>query len=333
MTAPLVKSAPFDPFAVVRSALPEVPRSEAHRDEVAIRRWQEAWARRHGIVTTDAEWARLDAQRMPALAARFYPACRTVDDAQLACAWLTFFHAFDDRFDDPPLSHDPRAAEAMVERFLRAISAARAGEAPGDVGDPLLSALRELLPTTLEPMGPAWRAQLLDELDEWLRSYVVETMHRAGAVVLTPAALVAHKRACMAVPPCARLFERVHLGEVAPVVRERLAPLVDRASDLTGAINDIVSLEKERERGDNHNLIQAFLHHEGLSETEAVAKVVRWIADWAAEMQSEIEALPRQPELADHRADAARWAADCGAFVRGYFAWVLESGRFGHQPA
>lgn len=317
-----------DPIAAARDALPELPLSSAHQDEKGIRRWHRDWVYEHGLVTTDEEWTHVDAQRFPILAAHFYPLCRTEEDARLASAWLTFFHLYDDLFDVAPLSHDPPLAQATVDRALELVASAQRGDVSTyEPTEPLLAALASLLTWTLEPMGASWREPFLNELRRWLESYVDETRHRANGTVLTAENLIVHKRACMAVPPCTLLFERVHLGEVVPVVREALSPLVDLASDLTGAINDMVSFEKERECGDTHNLVAAFMQHEGMSEREALAEIAHWIIERAAEMRHAIATLPRQPALATHRAIAARWAEACGAFVRGYYEWILVSGR------
>jgi hypothetical protein len=311
------------------SAFPATQPSPVHADTESLAVQLRSWLDSHGLLAFE-EVRQLDAVgRIPLQAAVVYPGCRTPDEAQLCCAWLAWAQAFDDRFDRTPLSADPAAARLVVDRCLRVTAQARTGRAaPAEEPDPFGEAFADLVTWAGRPMGPAWREHFLADLDEWLRSYVAETCHRAEGYVLAPADLIAHKRRCMADTVNCDLFERVATGELSPLARQILRPLVDVGMDILGAVNDIVSLNRERARRDSHNLVISLACHQGMTEEAAVEEIRRLVSAWSAELARLRDALPADPALHAEQQIIADWAHYRCAFVRGYHDWTLQTGRY-----
>jgi terpene synthase-like protein len=316
--------------------LPAPRPSSFHADAAEARSWLHGWVRSFGMVTSDAEWEAVDRQNNHVQAASFYPDCRSRKDALYCGAWLTWLARLDDCFDEDPLATDVHEARAFVDVFLRKTAAVRHGRLWTEVGgvsdhhfvEPLLGAFSNILAWATGSMSSPWRSRFLDHLDSWLRSYVDETAHRAQGVVLLPRELLTLKRVCMAVAPCCDLFERVSAGELAPRTRSMLDPLVDLACDITGALNDLVSLEKERACGDNHNLIESFMVHQNLAQNNAEAAVKNLIQQWAEQLRQQAATLPKEAAAGYQRQAALRWAGTCCTFVSGYHFWSLSTRRF-----
>lgn len=310
------------------AGIPRIPASEAFEHEDVLSEWLREWLAAHGLVASPTGWQAIAAIRMPLFTAYYSPICRSRDDTRLYCAWMTWLHLFDDRFDAAPLSSDADAAKAVVDHYLETNEALRSGRPSPAPTDPFARAFADLVSWTSRGAGPEWRGRLLSEIDVWMRSYPEETVHRRDGLVLAPDELIALKRRCMADPLSLELLQRVGTGELSSPVRVLLDPLVQLTADIKGAINDIASLERERACGDNHNLVISLMHHRGLSESQATAEVAHSVRQWVAELGELARDLAEQLPPGDERAAAVSWMAASCSSVRGYHDWLLETGRY-----
>ena len=266
---------------------------------------------------------------VPEQEAAAFPGCRQSADVQLLCQWLLFSQSFDDRFDDPPLSTDPELAIQTVRPCLEVLETARAGRpGPGSRGTPWAMAFADWLARACQSMGPVWINCLTSELEAWMRAYVAESAHRAHGYILAPSDLIAHKRRCMADTPNALLIERTACGELSPLAREILRPITDASSDIAGAVNDLVSFNREQQLGDVHNLVLSLMRHEQASQSDAVEKVKHLVAVWTAELGRLMKTLLPDPAIQDEYEVTSQWAALRCAFIRGYHDWTLQTGRY-----
>jgi hypothetical protein len=91
--------------------------------------------------------------------------------------------------------------------------------------------------------------------------------------------------------------------------------------------NDIISLEKERQSGDMHNLVIAVRHERHCSWQEAVDCVAEM---HNAEVQKFVQLAQRLPRFdADIDAELARYVGILRAWMRGNLDWAFDTGRYG----
>jgi terpene synthase-like protein len=303
--------------------------SDAHSDIKNITDLLQLWLRMHGVVTSTEQWREIEQQRFPELSAQFYPDCRTPDDALRCCITVAWLHMFDDQFDKPPLVGDVQRARSVIDAMLARSSAVRAGDSdrPLNSDGAFGTTFTELLTWATEPMSSVWGNRYLDHIDIWLRAYVTEAEHRAASTVLTPDKLIRHKRVCMAVDPSLDLFERLDGQELSPRTAGMLRPMSNLVCDFTGAVNDVVSLGRERLNRDSHNLVESYIVHTKMSEEDAIAAVQDFAGDSAREMLDYTAVISPQSFGSDYQS-ARNWAEKCCKFCRGYYNWVGKTSRF-----
>ncbi|MFC9250434.1 terpene synthase family protein [Amycolatopsis thailandensis] len=308
-----------------------------HRDLDEAREWLRDWVISRGLATSDLEWEVIDRQNNPFQAACFYPDCQSREDALYCGAWLTWLLKVDDWFDQLDSRDNPDRAAGFVGALLQVTARARINaRRPGGRADPidwpslnpLLTAGAELIDWACTSMSLVWRNRFLGHLDDWLRAYVTETENRAQKILLLPEDLIRIKRTCMAVAPCCDLVERLSVGELNPRVRRALAPLVDAVCDITGALNDLISLEKERACGDNHNLVESLMVHRSMSQEQAMGAVKFFIQQQAQELREKSVKIPRALVGHFQQKQARQWAKNCCTFARGYHSWSLRTLRY-----
>ncbi len=298
-------------------------------NEAALSEWLNAWITEVGFLDEGSERQTVNRWRIPRFVQLTTPGCHDEDGAKLKCAWIAWFHQFDDQFDRRPLSHDLEAAEAFVRPFLDAIGRGREGVfVSHDIAGGLLRAFIELNRWAVEPMSEGWRRRWFDDLADYVRAYVTETRHRAAGTILPPEELLELKRVCMGQRSVLNLLERIVTDELSPVAQAMTRPHIDTVSDITGAMNDPVSLERERAHGDVHNLVLSLMHHRGLSEREAVDEVVRFVKDRSRALQKAIDDVSAADVLANEKDTVATWMTSCGRWVFGYHEWLRETGRY-----
>jgi Terpene synthase family 2, C-terminal metal binding len=315
--------------------LPARAASDAHTDREGLIRDLTDWLRSHDLRESPEAVRMLESGLVPEQEAAAFPGCRNNADAQLLCQWLLFSQSFDDLFDSPPLSADSGLAWRAVEPCLEVLRSARAGSPGlGAFGSPWAAAFADWLSRACQSMGPTWISCLITELEAWMRAYPAESAHRAHGYILTPRDLIAHKRRCMADTPNALLIERTASGELSPLAREILRPITDVSSDILGAVNDLVSLNREQQLGDVHNLVLSFMRHEQAEradqadQADAVKRVEHLVTVWTVELSRLVKTLVADPAIADEYLVSSQWAALRCAFVRGYHDWTLQTGRY-----
>lgn len=305
---------------------PPGPPSPIMHDQRKFRQWLYAWL---PAATRVAQWKTIDGWRIPRFVAMTYPTCTDPADARLLVGWITWLHLFDDAFDGPALSHDRDAAEAFITPYVHGISALRAGQSCRTRGTPdLLGMFVELNEQTMAPMSQAWCRRWCDDLDSYVRSYVTETINRAEGRILAPQALLHLKRSCMAQRTVIDLIERVATGELSPPVFSLVSPVIDLVADITGSVNDPISLARERSRGDTHNMITALIHHRAMTEAEAVAYLVDFVRTRCQDLADASAAILNDPRVGPEREKVRTWLMSCGQWVRGYHDWLFETRRY-----
>jgi 5-epi-alpha-selinene synthase len=258
---------------------------------------------------------------IPQLSAMAYPSC---DATRLAIAteWCVWLFAWDDKCDRTPLGKDPEGLRREHSAFSKVLEGARPDGRAG-----LRPALADLRDRMLPFTGRSWLDGFRACVAEYFAGCEWEASNRARGVVPDPESYVMMRPASGAVLTAFELFaltDRDYLPEPFRV-DERVRRLERAANDVICFSNDILSLERELERGDVHNLVIVLMQHGEPSLRHALERAAR-MHDEAVRRYQELEYV-----LRDDASTAAALERRC-SLMRGWMAanqrWSLSTRRY-----
>lgn len=298
---------------------------EVHPEVWAIDAGTDAWARRTGLVTGDADSSPLGRARFGRMAARVFPAAET-DRVELFSRWLTWLFAFDDARDDGQLGASATAVDALYSRLLMAI---RRGHPRPEAG-PLEVTLTQLWNTTARLMTAGWRQRFLRHLEDHRRACSEEAVHRRTGHIpsVSEYPMLRRRGSGLFMYDLAEPVLGVQLSE-AIVRSPTWQTLVQAIADLVTWSNDVVSYPRE---ATPHNYLTVFAQAYGLEAGQTGSWVVARIAERAPEMEAAVRLLPaaylRLGLDEAERSGADEVAATLLGVPRAHLEWLLESGRY-----
>jgi hypothetical protein len=314
----------------VRFDLPfETPVSE-HLEYARARHLRWIWDM--GLVRSQAGFEEYKSWDLPQAAARTYPYA-SANDMVVLMNWFSLAFLFDDQFD----ANQPDRADRITEvaRELIVTPLRPAGLRPRVVC-PITLAWAEVWTHLSDGMSLTWCTRFAASWGRFLVAHCeeVDLAARGLESTLDLDEYALFRRRTVGIHHSIDAGERSRGFEVpaqamAHPVMERMR---DLASDTIGFMNDIHSFERERRRGDGHNLI-AVLHRErGCSWDEAAREAYRMTTDCLDEY---VELQARVPEMCDElRLDAgerARVRMGVEAiqhWINGNYEWALVTGRY-----
>jgi hypothetical protein len=282
-----------------------------------------AWGRALGLIPNDHIEQRLRGVRIGWLMARVYPKLSRAD-LQLMTYWTTWGFICDDISGSPPLGHDPERLMAMQQR-LRAVLH---GCEPA-VGDhPLCWGLWDLRQRFLTKTTPDGLQRYVQTVEQFFDACLWESTNRALRMVPDVATYIAMRPLSGAVYTFTELFGIV---EELPFPAEvRAHPVVERltlmANNVVCWINDLLSLSKELESGDVHNLVVVMQHEHQISMQEAVDRAAALLN---TEVRAYVDLERRLPSFGPQVDPVlARYLAVLRSWMRGSLDWSYTSGRY-----
>ncbi|MFJ9419069.1 hypothetical protein ACIRPT_33670 [Streptomyces sp. NPDC101227] len=231
-----------------------------------------AWARRFGLMTSEAAVRRFEGVHAGDLAARTYSTAGPAE-LQLVTDWLGWMFLFDDQGDEGERGRDPRKWATLMAPFhaVLADTHVMAQRTPS-----LALALADLLNRSEEGMPQSWCARLRRHVRTYIDSYEDEAANRAQQTPPTLAQYIPHRRASGAMYIVYDLAESVVNAEVPLELYQsrEYQDLLVAAIDAVCWQNDIASTRKEEARGDVHNLVIVLRAAIKCSLQEAVERAV-----------------------------------------------------------
>ncbi|WP_165795412.1 terpene synthase family protein [Deinococcus koreensis] len=238
---PLVLPALQNPFPVA----PPAPHE-------AVSRETSAWLARHGLGPNEDISRGLFATNIVQAVAALHP---SADDEglRLTADWVGLMILHDDRCDSSGIGHNPARLRALTSR----LSATLQGQPPAPDDEPLAWAMADLHPRLLQAGGPAWLQTLTRHVDSYFESLVWEADNRASKTIPTLAEYVKMRPLTAGLAIDEAFLEIVDGLRLPPAVRDHPAvqALTMQANRAVCWSNDILSLEKELQNGDVHNLV------------------------------------------------------------------------------
>jgi hypothetical protein len=218
-----------------------------------------SWVRRHGLVRSGMAERRFRHARFGEFIRWVYPLS---DNLELAGEWNTWLFMFDDQFDDGPIGRQPERVASILHELMCVLSPTL--ESVPDARSSIGAALADLWPRMAASMSRSWRARFITHLHDYFHAYRQETDNRHRGVVPDLAGYLALRRGSGGVPTSLDLLEVCGGRGLPAAVTGSLEyhRVVQAASDLICWTNDIISVNKERARGELNNLV-VVLHHAG----------------------------------------------------------------------
>ncbi len=247
--------------------------------------------------------------------------------------WFSLAFLFDDQFDSGRPDRADRIAE--VARELIATPLRPAGITPR-VACPITMAWAEVWAHLSDGMSLTWRTRFAASWGRFLVAHTeeVDLAARGLAGTLDLQEYAEFRRRTVGIHHSIDAGERSRGFEVPAEVQAH--PLMERmrdlAADTIGFMNDIHSFEREKRRGDGHNLI-AVLHRERrCGWQEAADEAVRMTTDSLAEyLELEAQVPQMCDELGldeDDRAKVRMGVEAIQHWINGNYEWALTSGRY-----
>ncbi|AIS01920.1 7-epi-alpha-eudesmol synthase [Streptomyces glaucescens] len=290
------------------------------------------WVREMGLVRSRAGFEEYRSWDLAQAAARTYPYA-SAEDLVVLMNWFSLAFLFDDQFDAGRLDRADRVAEVARELIVTPLRPA--GSRPRVVC-PITVAWAQVWESLSDGMSLTWQSRFAASWGRFLVAHCEEVdlaaQGRAGSLDLP--AYAAFRRRTVGIHHSIDAGERSRRFEVPPQAMAH--PLMERmrdlAADTIGFMNDIHSFERERRRGDGHNLI-AVLHRErGCSWETAAAEAYRLTGECLAEY---LELEARVPRMCDElgldaqeRARVRMGVEAIQHWINGNYEWALTTGRY-----
>ncbi|MEV5438387.1 7-epi-alpha-eudesmol synthase [Streptomyces sp. NPDC052682] len=290
------------------------------------------WVWDMGLVRSREGFEEYKSWDLPQAAARTYPYA-SADDMVVLMNWFSLAFLFDDQFDASQPDRADRIAEVARELIVTPLRPA--GSTPRVVC-PITVAWAEVWKHLSEGMSLTWQTRFAASWGRFLVAHCeeVDLAARGLAGTLTLEEYAIFRRRTVGIHHSIDAGERSRGFEVPAQVMAH--PLMERmrdlAADTIGFMNDIHSFEREKRRGDGHNLI-AVLHRErGCTWQEAADEAYRMTTDCLREY---LELEARVPQMCDELGldEAERGRVRMGVeaiqhWINGNYEWALTTGRY-----
>ncbi|WP_210587183.1 7-epi-alpha-eudesmol synthase [Streptomyces sp. GESEQ-35] len=290
------------------------------------------WIWDMGLVRSQAGFEEYKSWDLPQAAARTYPYA-SADDMIVLMNWFSLAFLFDDQFDANQPDRADRIAEVARELIVTPLRPA--GTRPR-VFCPITEAWTEVWKHLSDGMPLTWRTRFAASWGRFLVAHCeeVDLAARGLAGTLGLDEYAEFRRRTVGIHHSIDAGERSRGFEVP--AQAMAHPLMERmrdlASDTIGFMNDIHSFERERRRGDGHNLI-AVLHRErGCSWEEAAQEAYRMTTDCLDEY---LELQARVPQMcaelgldAGERSRVQMGVEAIQHWINGNYEWALVTGRY-----
>ncbi|WP_155054171.1 7-epi-alpha-eudesmol synthase [Streptomyces blattellae] len=314
----------------VRFDLPfETPVSE-HLEYARARHLRWIWDM--GLVRSQAGFEEYKSWDLPQAAARTYPYASAADMVVLM-NWFSLAFLFDDQFD----ANQPDRADRITEVARELIAAPlRPASIRPRVACPITLAWSEVWKHLSDGMSLTWRTRFAASWGRFLVAHCeeVDLAARGLETTLDLDEYALFRRRTVGIHHSIDAGERSRGFEVP--AQAMAHPLMERmrdlASDTIGFMNDIHSFERERRRGDGHNLI-AVLHRErNCSWEEAAQEAYRMTTaclDGYLELQERVPQMCDELRLDDDERSRVRMGVEAiQHWINGNYEWALTTGRY-----
>ncbi|GGX87843.1 7-epi-alpha-eudesmol synthase [Streptomyces minutiscleroticus] len=290
------------------------------------------WVWDMGLVRSQDGFEEYRSWDLPEAAARTYPHA-SAEDMVVLMNWFSLAFLFDDQFDAGRPDRADRVAEVARELIVTPLRPA--GSTPRVVC-PITVAWAQVWERLSHGMSLTWQTRFAASWGRFLQAHTeeVDLAARGLAGTLGLDEYAAFRRRTVGIHHSIDAGERSRGFEVPAQVQAHplMVRMRDLAADTIGFMNDIHSFEREKRRGDGHNLI-AVLHRErgyGWEEAAAEAyRMTRACLDEYLRLEAQVPEMCDELRLTDdQRADVRKGVEAIQHWINGNYEWALTTGRY-----
>jgi 5-epi-alpha-selinene synthase len=282
-----------------------------------------AWVQNFQLMTQEQASRRLHRLKYGWLIACAYPHA-SLEDLQIVADWTTWLFVLDDQCDETGLGRNPRQLAEVHEAILAILGGAPITHplAPSPRG---LHNLRERM---LQQASLAWLQRFIKTVADYFAATAWESTNRAQGMIPDIASYLDKRPFTGGLYMFFDMIELVEHLQLPEIVR--VHPTVRRMTQIAANVvcwcNDVISFEKEIQRGDIHNLVPILQHECGFTLQEAIDHVAE-MSDTEVRAFVELEArLPSFGPTAD--ADLQRYVAGLRSWMRANLDWSAITDRY-----
>jgi hypothetical protein len=262
-----------------------------------------AWAYANGLIAGPAEQDRMERTGPDVFIGLCYPQAPP-DRLAALCRFAIWSWLVDDALDAHTL--DAVQTARAVARLTAELDSAEAAGWPGPVG--------EVYRPLYAGRSSGWQEALRAESAAWLGTLVTEATDRGRRRSMDVAEFLAHRRLSSNIQTCMHLAEYASGLDLPEPVRGM--PALARARELgaqwCGLYNDLCSITRDREDGNQHNAVLVVHEADGRSLQEAVRTVETIAVRTLAAFRAAVRDVPPHPQ-------ATEVARAYGSVVRGNY--------------
>ncbi|MFF4012721.1 hypothetical protein [Streptomyces sp. NPDC001717] len=289
------------------------------------------WARRFGLVTTDAAALRLRRYQIDVMVSYYAPTVSDWPALRLFTDWMTWAALFEDQIDEATAGLRPDLLAPVLDDF-RTILLDETGSQVRP--NPATAALADLWRRTVDVSPPTWRRRFYDHMSEAFRCQLRASVHRATGTPMDVATCMELRGRLGWVAFAHDLQHHTHRVWLPDTVYCSTAyqRLLWSAADIIMWTNDLVSYPKEAAAGETSNLALALQAQHGLAPQQAVDHVHSLITDRVQvflEAGRELPGLLGSLHLSDEACSVAEQCMELlRMLVRGSHDWHLNCERY-----
>ncbi len=281
------------------------------------------WVRQFELVSGDLAWRRLQHSKFGRLAARAYPNA-PLDRLEIVAAWNTWLFVLDDYCDESGLGKNPQQLSSLHGRCLEILT----GSSPVANDPALVQAIYDIR-IRIEPLMPlSWLTRFIQSAAEYFESTQWEAKNRQNNLWPESETYIRMR------PYTGGLLTDIDLIELTESIilplTVRKHPIFAEFIEITNNVvcwsNDIISLQKEHDHQDMHNLVLVMDQQYSLGLQEAVNQVSRKIEQQVRRFIELQQSLPLFEDSVD--ADVEKCINILCAWMRGNLDWSYESRRY-----
>lgn len=293
------------------------------------------WVQQMRLVKSQAAFEEYQSWDLPQAAARTYPYA-SPEDMFVLMNWFSLAFLFDDQFDAQKPGRADRVAD--VARELIATPLRPAGIRPRVIC-PITAAWAQVWEQLAEGMTLTWRTRFAASWGRFLVAHTEEVDLASEGATLGLQEYMAFRRRTVGIHHSIDAGERSRRFEVPAQVQAHpvMTGMRDAAADAIGFMNDVHSFERERRRGDGHNLVVVLRQERGCSWDEAVAEACRITEselDRYLELEARIPAVCEELGLREDERHAVRMGVEAiQHWINGNYEWALNTGRYASAKA
>jgi 5-epi-alpha-selinene synthase len=240
--------------------------------------------------------------------------------------WMTLFYIFDKTWDDA----QPERLAVAQSLLLDSLRGTRSASA---AGNPLFAALDDIRRRMLEFGSEAWVQRFCQSIADYFNACLWEARNKLEQSVPDIASYIRMREMTGAVQPSFELAGVLRLAELPPEMMED--PTIKRLNVLANHIicwsNDIISLAKEMQVGEVHNLVLILQREQGGSVEEALQRAATMHDE---EVRAFVELEQRLPSWGERLDPGIRSYVDVlRCWMRANMDWSLDSERYRVAPS